>query len=79
MTTARADYKVGDVVTYRLPGGGLRRVLVTARFDAGFLSGMPAPGFDGRLVRGVDEDGALRLGGAYWGYDDQIVSVEVRG
>ncbi len=74
-----ADYKVGDVVTYQLPGGSLRRVQVTGRFDAGSLSGMPAPGFDGRLVLGVDPDGRRRLGGRYWGYDYQIVSVEVCG
>jgi hypothetical protein len=76
---ARADYQVGDIVTYRLAGGRLRQVQVMRRFDAGAVSGMPAPGFDGRLVHAVDEDGSLRLGGAYWGYDDQIVSVEPRG
>jgi len=59
------NYSVGDEVTYALRGGGLRTGIVTLKHDD-VKNGQP--GFDMRCYGG----------GIYWGYDDQIVAVQVR-
>ena len=62
------DYEAGDVITYRPVGGGLRRVLVEQRL-ANVKKGRP--GFDGTVIAGPEK------GKAVWGYDDQIVPLQV--
>ena len=62
------DYEAGDVIVYRPFGGGLRRVRVEERL-ADVKKGRP--GFDGVVVSGPEK------GQAVWGYDDQIVPLQV--
>ena len=62
------EYKVGDTISYRPFGGGIRRVRVTAR-HADVKNGRP--GFDGELLEGATALGTIEV----WGYDNQIVSM----
>lgn len=60
------DYKVGDTITYSTFGGDRRTVVVTAKHED-VKNG--EPGFDGYVV----SDPSF----AVWGYDQQIIAVEV--
>ncbi|MGH8991177.1 MAG: hypothetical protein ACRDYV_01100 [Acidimicrobiia bacterium] len=62
------EYEAGDVIVYRVFGGGLRRVLVEQRL-ADVKKGRP--GFDGTVISGPEK------GQAVWGYDHQIVPLQV--
>lgn len=62
-------YAVGDIVVQSTHLGGTRRVVVTERLPD-VKNGRP--GFDGQV------EGTTGDGGAVWGYDDQIMSVERR-
>lgn len=57
------EYRAGDTVTYRVFGGELRTVRVTARLTD-VKNGQP--GFDGVLPSGA----------TVWGYDVQIEAVQ---
>lgn len=57
------EYEVGDTITYETFGGTPRTVVVRARYDD-VKNGLP--GFTGDNSEG-----------SFWGYDDQIVRVEV--
>lgn len=59
------SYKVGDTVTY-IQFGGQRMTVIVTNKERDIKNGRP--GFDG-----VDEDG-----GAWWGYDVQIIDVYPR-
>jgi hypothetical protein len=62
--TSTLTYAVGDVVTYRTWGDGLRTGVITEKFDD-VKNG--EPGFDMK-ISGSE-------GGMFWGYDTQIVEV----
>jgi hypothetical protein len=68
--------KVGDIVTYRPFGGGVRRVRVTG-WEADVKNGRP--GFDADLISSDPSDPDDDLGLAVWGYDDQILTIESEG
>jgi hypothetical protein len=75
-------YNVGDIVHYQTFGCiETRRVMVTSK-DDDIKNGRP--GFDGFVIRpgetydiqwDLDEDSLQRR--LVWGYDDQIIAVEV--
>jgi len=62
------DYNEGDIIIYSPFGGGERRVRVLTKEDD-VKNGRP--GFDGDLL---DGDTVI---GQVWGYDSQIVRVEL--
>lgn len=71
--TGTMAYAVGDVVTYRLWGGGLRTGVITEKFDD-VKNG--EPGFDMKIPASLSS-----LAGEpemFWGYDSQIVAVNHR-
>ena len=67
--TSTMAYAVGDVVTYRLWGGGLRTGVITERFDD-VKNG--EPGFDMKIPASLSEPTGDTM---FWGYDSQIVVV----
>lgn len=65
------DYAVGDTVAYQLFGGGVRSGVRVVSKEADIKNGQP--GFDGTCVGPDGEQMTV------WGYDDQILSVQVMG
>lgn len=69
------DYKAGDTIRYRLPGGGERICFVVERKEI-------APGFPGFLGKKLDEDGNeiietdRQIIGCF-GYDRDVIEVLV--
>ena len=64
------DYKVGDVIEYRVTGGHLRHVLVEHK-RKNIKNG--CPGFQGEIVWDAKEP--WRPGDKAWGYEDRITRV----
>ncbi len=68
--TSTLAYAVGDVVTYRLWGGGLRTGVITEKFDD-VKNG--EPGFDMEIPGSTSQfTGTPEM---FWGYNTQIVEV----